>query len=234
MHNIGHQKDIIIREIEYLLFENHIISESQEHKYDSNNLICITSTGIVLLDLLRNIDYLATVAEDTYFRVNERAQSIADNISGKGEVTPMSKRASLENSIQLIDYLKDYKSKHWFTPEIVIRSIDNKIETTLKECSDLINKARENDSYLIQIDELLREYPIGSEHEGVIVSIQNYGIIVQIGLNASGLAHISKFNEENKIEDFEVGEYVDVKILKIDEDKKKVTLQIINGTQHFV
>jgi hypothetical protein len=227
MQSLGHQKDAIVREIEFLLFENHIISESQENTYNLENLICITSTGIVLLDLLRNIDYLATVSEDTFFRINEKAQNIADIISGKSDTTPMSKRATLENAGLLLDYMLDYKNKYWFSPDIAINNIENKIDSTLADCINLINKAQDGDIYFLQIDDLMKQYPVGSKHEGVIVSIQDYGLMIQIGLNAAGLVHISNFSNHERIEDFEVGDYLEVEILNIDEDRKKFSLKII-------
>lgn len=228
MQSIGHQKDAIVREIEFLLFENHIISESQENTYDLENLICITSTGIVHLDLLKNIDYLATVSEDTLYRINEKAQNIANIISGRNDTTPMSKRATLENAGILINYMIEYKSKYWFSPDIAISNSDNVIDITLSECSSFIKRAQEGDTYFIQVDELLKQYPIGSKHEGVIVSIQDYGLMIQMGLNATGLVHISNFSKEDRIEDFEVGDYFEVEVLDIDEDRKKFSLKIID------
>jgi hypothetical protein len=227
LQSIGHQKDIVVREIEYLLFENHVISESQENRYDPENLICITSTGIVLLDLLINIDYLATIAEDTFFRVNDKAQTIADTISGRSETSPMSKRAALKNANTLITYMKEYKEKFWFTPEIAINSPDNKIDAYLLDCSALIERAKEGGFDFIQDEELLKRYPIGSIHEGTVLSIQNYGIIVQIGLNASGLVHVSNFsNSKNEL--IEDGDHIEVKILGYDDVKKKFSLKIIS------
>jgi len=226
IQEFGHQKKVIVREVEYLLSTHHVISESQESTYNSDNLICITSTGIVLLDLLKNIDYLATVSEDTFFRVNSKAQAIADIISGRTDTTPMSKRATLENACTLIDYMREYNEKYWFNSDAVIKSTENKIDQLLLDCNHIIDRAKEGDAYYILLEELLKLYPIGSVQEGIIVSIQDYGLIVQIGLNASGLVHVSTFDDDQFIEDFEVGDYIDVEILDIDDDKKKFSLHI--------
>ena len=199
MQCIGHQKDVIIREIEFLLFENHIISESQENKYEPDNLICITSTGIVLLDLLTNLDYLATISEDTFFRITDKAQHIADIISGRSAIIPLSRRATIENSNTLIDYLNEYRKKFWFSPEITINSPNNFIDKSLADCTAIINKAKEGDISFLQVEDLLAKFPIASVHEGVIVSIQDYGIMVQIGLNATGLCTLQNLLKKPKL-----------------------------------
>ena len=175
---------------------------------------------------MRNIDYLATISEDTLFRSNESAKAISDIISGKTQVLPMSKRASLDTASTLIKYLIEYKEKYWFNPTIAINSKISNIDEILDECSQFIEKAKGGDSYFIEIDDLLRQYPIGSTHEGVIVSIQDYGLIIQIGLNASGLIHISNIEDTFELGNFEVGEYIDVEIIDINQDKKKFSLVI--------
>jgi hypothetical protein len=226
LKNIGHNFETIIREMKFLQSENCIISESQENKFNLDNLICITSAGIVLLDLISNIDYLSTVSEDTYFRDNETAKKIADNILGKGDEAPLSKRITIENASYLIDYLKTYKQKYWFSTLSAIENEDYVIDSVLDESWNLINRAKEKDVHFIESSELLKRYPVGSLHSGIIVSIQPYGLIVQIGLNASGLVHTSVFNDEHSIDDYEVGDEVEVEILDLEQEKKKFSLKL--------
>lgn len=225
MQSIGHVKKTIKREVEYLLSIGSLISESQDSSYDPTNLISITSSGIIHLDLLKNIDYLATVAEDTFFRNNERAKLIADNITGR-RLVPMSKNATLENASILIEYLKEYRKNYWFSPELVIKSDDNKIDEILYNCSELVERAKEGNEYFISYKTLIKEYPVESKHEGVIVSIQPYGLMIQIGM-VTGLAHISTFSEQFDIEDFEEGDNVDVEVIDIDKVKKRLALKIL-------
>jgi len=225
MQSIGHTIEAIQREVEFLLFIGNIISESQDSKYNPDNLISITSSGIIHLDLLKNIDYLATVSEDTFFRNNEKAQIIADNITGR-RLTPMSKNATLENADVLIKYLKEYKESYWFNPEIAIKSEDNKITELLRSCSELISRAKEGNEYFLSYKEIREQYPIDSIHEGLIVSIQSYGLIIQIGF-ITGLAHTSSFDNIQDIDLYEEGDYVDVKVVDINEDKKRLSLKII-------
>jgi hypothetical protein len=230
MTTIGHEEAIIIRELEFLLFEDHIISESQENKFDPNNLISITSAGIIHLDLLSSIDYIASISEDSLFRINDRAQVIADNISGRNYSTPFSKHNTLENASTFIDYLKEYKDKYWFNPSSVVECGDNRIDSCLNECNDLIDRAKNTDAKYIDWEIVKLKYPPNSIHEGVIVSIQPYGLIVELGLNATGLVHrshlTSKTNEDNKAI-FETGDYIDVQVIDFNEKRLKFSLALV-------
>lgn len=222
--SIGHSEDAIKREIEFFLFEDCIISESQDSVYNNDNLISITSAGIILLDLLYNIDYLSTISEDTFFRNAEMAQSIANNMTGKSGFSPMSKQASLNNADTLIKYLEDYNKEHWFTPLVTMEENDNVVASNLQKCMSLIERNKNNDPSYINLEILKSSYPINSIHEGTIVSIQNYGIFVEFGLNATGLIHISNLKGIDFVEEYEIGDNLEIKIIDLNEGKGKFSI----------
>ena len=224
--SIGHLEETICREIEFLLFESYIISESQDNEYDSNNLISITSSGVVLLELLNNIDYLSTVSEDTFFRNVEKAQIIANNMTGKSKFTPMSKQASLNNADTLLKYLENYKNEFWFTPEPALELKDEFINSYIERGLEIIGRSKSNDPSYIDIEILKSNYPIGSIQEGLIVGIQSYGLFVELGLNATGLIHTSNLEGSDFLEHYEVGDRIDVKILELNERKGKFSLAL--------
>ncbi|SDR79311.1 S1 RNA-binding domain-containing protein [Winogradskyella sediminis] len=224
--SIGHLQKTVKREIEFLLFENCIISESQDSKYDSDNLISITSSGIILLELLNNIDYLATVSEDTFFRNIEKSQIIANNMTGKSRFSPMSKQASLNNADTLLKYLKNYKNEFWFTPEPTLAVNDKFISSSLTKGLGIIQRSKTNDPTYIDVEILKSNHPIDSIQEGLIVSIQHYGIFVELGLNATGLIHISNLEGIDFLEHYEVGDRIDVRILELNEQKGKFSLAL--------
>lgn len=222
--SVGHIQDISRREIEFLLFENYIISESQDSKYSKENLISITSSGVILLDLLSNIDYLATISEDVLFRNLDNAQSIADNMIGKSRFSPLSKQASLSNAGILVNYFENYKKDYWFTPESTLEDSHDFLNETIQKMQLVVEKSKNNDPNFIDIDILKSNYPIDSSHEGIVVGIKQYGIFVELGLNATGLVHISTISNLDMLEDFEVGDDIEVKILELNESKGKFSL----------
>ena len=73
------------------------------------------------------------------------------------------------------------------------------------------------------------QYAIGSEVEGEIVKITDFGLFVQVQENIEALVHVSEVAEE-KIEDlktkFKVGEKVKALVLTMDAEEKKMGLSI--------
>ncbi|EAE3609936.1 general stress protein 13 [Listeria monocytogenes] len=72
-------------------------------------------------------------------------------------------------------------------------------------------------------------FKVGDVVSGKIAGIQSYGAFVALDNSTQGLVHISEITHGfvKDIHDFlEVGQEVKVKILDIDEEKKKISLSI--------
>ncbi len=71
-------------------------------------------------------------------------------------------------------------------------------------------------------------YPIGSEHSGQVVSITDYGSFVELETGVEGLVHISEMTWSKKPRHpskiVQVGEEVDVMILNVDKEQKRISL----------
>ncbi|MEZ5003671.1 MAG: 30S ribosomal protein S1 [Chitinophagales bacterium] len=72
------------------------------------------------------------------------------------------------------------------------------------------------------------KYPIDSKHVGVVKNITPYGVFVELDENIGGMVHISdlswtkRYNHPNEFT--KVGENLDVVVLEIDLDNKKIVL----------
>ena len=77
-------------------------------------------------------------------------------------------------------------------------------------------------------DKIGDQYGEGDVVEGKVVSITNYGAFVEIEKGIEGLVHISEMSWTRHIEHpsqmVSLGQVVDVKILNIDEDERKISL----------
>ncbi len=236
--SLGHAENVIIRELERLLTYEYVISETQEFTYDPDSLARITPAGNTLLDLINNLDYLATISEDSLFRNNDAAKAIADNISGLSLATRFSKQNAIESAMTFIEYLMEYKKTHWVTPSAAVMadrySPDNDtIDEYLASSRQMIQNVRANHPEYLSASELKQRYPIGSIHDGHVVSIQPYGLIIEMGLNASGLVHITSLSNRGEFIDvsgkYEVGQWVRVKILRFEDQLKKFALAIVES-----
>jgi small subunit ribosomal protein S1 len=71
-------------------------------------------------------------------------------------------------------------------------------------------------------------YPIGSKHKAVVKNMTNFGVFVEIEEGIDGLIHISDLSWSKKInhpnEFTKVGEELDVVVLELDEDSRKLSL----------
>ena len=78
-------------------------------------------------------------------------------------------------------------------------------------------------------EKLKNEYPIGSEFTAPVVSITKFGAFVRILPGVDGLVHISEISNERveKVGDvLKVGDEVNVKLLDVDFDKKRISLSM--------
>ena len=78
-------------------------------------------------------------------------------------------------------------------------------------------------------EKLKNEYPIGSEFTAPVVSITKFGAFVRILPGVDGLVHFSEISNERveKVGDvLKVGDEVNVKLLDVDFDKKRISLSM--------
>ncbi len=79
---------------------------------------------------------------------------------------------------------------------------------------------------------LLKELEVGQLHQGVVESLAEYGAFVDIG-GVTGLAHISdlSWGNVNKVSEvLSVGQAIEVKVLKIDLDRNRISLGLKHTT----
>lgn len=71
-------------------------------------------------------------------------------------------------------------------------------------------------------------YPVGSKHKAVVKNMTNFGVFVEIEEGIDGLIHISDLSWSKKInhpnEFTKVGEELDVVVLELDEENRKLSL----------
>ena len=92
----------------------------------------------------------------------------------------------------------------------------------------LSERAALQDWRAIQKDRLLEELQEGEIRKGRISSIRSFGVFVDMG-GADGLAHLSELSwERDKTpeEQYHVGQEVDVYVMKVDQEAKKIALSI--------
>ncbi|WP_207532185.1 30S ribosomal protein S1 [Desertivirga arenae] len=76
--------------------------------------------------------------------------------------------------------------------------------------------------------DIASRYPVGSQHKAVVKNMTNFGVFVEIEEGVDGLIHISDLSWSKKInhpnEFTKVGETLDVVVLELDADNRKLSL----------
>ena len=75
---------------------------------------------------------------------------------------------------------------------------------------------------------LMKKYPVGSKHEGVVRNLTNFGVFVELEEGVDGLVHISDLSWTKKIrhpgEVVKKGDKLDVIVLSVDIDQRRISL----------
>ena len=78
--------------------------------------------------------------------------------------------------------------------------------------------------------EVTRRYPVGSQVEGPVTKLMNFGAFVQIAEGVEGLVHISEITAERRLnhpsEMLRAGQVVKAQVLAIDTDKRQMKLSM--------
>lgn len=117
----------------------------------------------------------------------------------------------------------------------------------IKHPSQMVSMGQDVEAVILQIDkdskklalgmkqlepdpweELLKKYPIGSNHKGVVRNLTNFGVFIELEPGVDGLIHISDLSWTKKIrhpgEFVKKGEDIDVTVLSIDSEQRRIAL----------
>lgn len=227
---LGFDEERVITELSVLIKAGLIQSETKSDKINLEDLICITPSGFIHLELLTNVDYLAACSEDVWFRNKEIANSIAKKISGKSNLLPTSIKVQTENARQLLDYVKKFSEENLAIPDKILKQ--DHFET-LFDLDDSFSSVEKKEKVIANkvVVSPLNQFPIGSCYNGLVVSIKEYGLFVDIGLNAIGLLHISNMGDKKMSaaileETYEEGDWIDVEVTGYNEEHERLQLKI--------
>ena len=121
-----------------------------------------------------------------------------------------------------------------------IEEYANKLKTDIYTLSDVISSLQKpnrdpRDDYaqpilksdILSIDDL----DVGMKLQGTVRNVIDFGAFVDIGLHNDGLIHISKISKDyikHPSDVLSVGDIIDCYVIKIDKEKEKVSLSLID------
>lgn len=183
---IGHDAEVINRELNYLVKRGLIISESLMNKIEKNDLVKISVPGMLHLNLLKNVTYLSACAEDLLFKNTAVMTTISRRIATSSYLSKLSMALTAGEMIQ---YLDGYRNEFCSHPESYILNGEQISIYDLSDCKDAINKWIEDDHNVKDWVDKIKTYQPG------------LFVVIEVMKKSSG-ALICRFVENTNIKGF--------------------------------
>jgi len=86
-------------------------------------------------------------------------------------------------------------------------------------------------------DQFVESHKVGDQIDGVITKLTNFGAFVELEEGLEGLLHVSEISErhiKDPADELKVGEPVQVRILKVETDSRKIALTLRDSVEEPV
>ncbi|MET4862083.1 type I restriction endonuclease [Morganella morganii] len=224
----GISEDVIFREVNYLIKGFCLESERfTTDIVDENDLLKITSTGFVHLDMVSNINYLAAISEDTHYSSDSIAKEIAGTMGEKESL--YDKKIVAKNAKIIMDYLSEWQGKHDSLTNNLLSDNEFSILSDFnnaKECVHRFNESLKDPLWT----EFESNHQIGEPIDGIIKNVHDrYGIFVELSSQGdiTGLIYKSKCPDDYTRK-YKKNDAISVMIdNEIDIVNKKISLSIV-------
>lgn len=113
----GHKYEIIMRELILLIKRGLVLGENQIDAINSNDLVKISMSGSLHLQLLKNISYLAACSEAVLYRNVEVKERISKRLASPNY---LERNVQARNAVDMVTYLIDYQKRYFADPSIYL------------------------------------------------------------------------------------------------------------------
>jgi hypothetical protein len=215
------------REIEYLAEGRCLSSEDlRVNNLGEDDLIRLAPAGFVHLDLLSNVNYLAAIAEDTWFLDRDLATAIKERIITIEDQA--SKKSVILNAEALLKHLTEQKALLEKIAASMVEANNASRLTNLEPASRAISNLRKNIGADAWFDVEVR-FPKGSNAKAIIVNrVSNLGIFAELEPGVVGLIHKSRLPGGFATDDsFSEAEVIEVGVYEIHSAQKRINLDFV-------
>jgi hypothetical protein len=223
----GIVEEVVQREITYLLKGQCIVSETYKtQNLDDCELIRLAPAGMVHLDLLTNVDYLAAVAEDTYFDNHHAANKVANSLKNDQH---FNRNEVIKNASTLVELLTRERVRRANLIRII--STDGTFEslTDLGELDEALQDSRKS-LFGDEWGEAEKKYRVDSLHKGIIVNPHAiHGLFVELEAGITGLVPKSSLSRDISAKDYpHLAELaVEVTVVLLDPSRRRLILKLV-------
>ena len=172
---LGHDANRSRSDLVYLVREGCAIAEHQRtDEIRDGDLVKITASGLVHLQLMANPEYLAACAEDTLLSDLQLARRIADRITAKGLIGQFSRMTAAQNVRELVEYLKERAQEKIAAPEVYLDDAGALGLNTLREAEAAVGAIEVEFSKRLYVGNL----PPSTTNEELRAAFGNAGLTI--------------------------------------------------------
>jgi len=215
------------REIEYLAAGRCVLSEDlRTSNLSPDDLIRLAPAGFVHLELLGNANFLAAIAEDTWFSDRPSASAISGRV--KTIHDQASKKTVLLNAELLLQYLDAQRKELINVEKTMLSSGSIPQLTDLSSAQQAVVKLRKNVASDPWFDVDVR-FPVGSTAPATIINrVEDLGVFAELELGVVGLVHKSKLPRGfAHDEGFSEGEVIEVRVAEVRSAERRARLEFV-------
>ena len=230
MQIIGHDSDVVLREMNYLIKRGLVHSESISSNVNKDDLTKIALPGLLHLTLLSNVSYLAACAEDVLFKDAMTMTMISRRLAGNSY---LSKLCMALTANELIQYLSNYRSEFTSRPNTYLVNDDQLELYDLSECKDAIDKWINDDKYVKDMFGNLQTYRAGMQVKVTVTSKNNGALVCRFGTNQDIKGFISALDSQYQLsfstyESLSESDQLECEVILFDYDHKSFQLKFIS------
>jgi hypothetical protein len=221
----GHDALRIRQELLYLVKATCVLTEHQRpDSVSDEDLICLSPAGFAHLEMIKNFDYLAACAEDSWVSDHEFAQRVAVRIGQYGVHFHYARETTRANAGEFIRHLVADAGEEVAVPEGYLEDVGvgtlAEVTEIEKDIAVRIEKEEAKDRWHRVED----QFAIESIHQGVVDGVKDFGVFVNLPDGPRGLLHISKLGPGRSISSIKKGQEIKVRVLAINREERRISL----------
>jgi hypothetical protein len=172
---LGHDATRIVADVGYLIRAGCVVAEHlKEGVLEEGDLVKLTASGLVHLQLMANPEYLAACAEDAFIGDVGFAHRVARRISEDGTKGHFSRVTTARNAVEFVKYLKTAAANRLGTPDSFLEASKGGELALLREAEAAIGAAELEVSTRLYVGNL----PFSSREADLVELFATHGVTV--------------------------------------------------------
>lgn len=229
---LGHDSLRIKDEVVYLIQHGCIITEHQQLELRTvDDLLLLSPSGFVHLNIVSDPSYLAACSEETWVTSEKMAKEVSNRIGFFGPQVHYSPVTMLLNAKDFIKYLMRRSDTELANPKAYLENVGVDVRQNITHIAGSVQRTIEkfkSDGDWGILDE---RFAVGMECNGTVTGTQDYGAFVKLDGGPTGLLYFKNLPEERPISSMKRHDRLRVKLLRIEIEAKKLSLGYVRDLE---